>query len=93
MNDVCSEGGSNPESHRDTKQPVNEPDLPLNIGTGQPSHLPFAKHVHGFITLNCPSCRIECPESLLRIHTFLYESMVLLDDVVQVLHRSVPATA
>jgi len=47
--------------------------------------------VDRFITLNRSSRRLELAESLLGVHSSLDGAVVLLDDVVQVLHRPVPA--
>src|SRR5882757_3720310 len=63
---------------------MDEPALPDHIALRQPSDLPFADQMHRLITVNrphCPFCRSEpqtCGDPLLN------ESMILLDDVVQV---------
>ena len=62
-------------------------DIPL----GNPLDLAFAEHVHGFITLDCTPRRRKRPEPLLRIHTLLDGTVVLLNNVVQVLHLPVTA--
>ena len=44
-------------------------------------------HVHRFITLNGSLRRLEFSESLLGVYSPFDSAVVLLDDVVQVLHR------
>ena len=70
-----------------------EPDLPLNIRAAQPPNLSFPHHVHRFVSLDDSACRVKFTKTLLRIHSSLNRSVILFQDVVQVLYGSVPATA
>src|SRR5260370_42058928 len=74
------------------EQLVDELILTPNISPAHPSNLSLSHHVDRFITLNCSSRRLELSESLLGVHSSFDRSMVLLDDVVHVLHVSVPAS-
>ena len=73
------------------EQLVDELILTPNIRPVHPSNLSLPHHVDRFITLNRSSRRLELSESLLGVHSSFDRSMVLLDDVVQVLHGPVPA--
>ena len=64
--------------------------LTPNIGPAHSSNLSLPHHVDHFITLNRSSRGLEFSESLLGVHSSFDGAMVLLDNVVQVLHRSVP---
>jgi hypothetical protein len=73
---------------------VDELILTPNIGPAHPSNLSLPHHVDHFITLKRSSCGLELSESLFGVHSSFDGAMVLLDNVVQVLHGSVPtATA
>jgi hypothetical protein len=67
---------------RDAEDLMNETNVAGYIALGQPSHLPFFDHVHGFISgyrIYCPLHGAE-PEAG---HDPLFdESVVLLNDVV-----------
>jgi hypothetical protein len=79
---------------RQFEQVVDELILTPNILPAHPSNLSFSQHVDCFITLNRSSRRLELAESLLGVHSSFNRSMVLFDDVVQILHGPVPtATA
>src|SRR5271169_4872683 len=68
---------------------VDELNLPKKIISCHPSNLPLPDHVDGFVALNrSPSCP-EFSEALLGVHSTFDGSMILFDDVVQVLYRSV----
>ena len=76
------------------EQLVDELILTPNIRPAHPSNLSLSHHVDRFITLNRSSRRLELSESLLGVHSSFDRSMVLFDDVVQILHGPVPtATA
>jgi len=66
---------------------VDELILTPNISAAHPSNLSLAQHVDCFVTLNRSSRSPKFSESLLGIHSSFYGS----DDVVQILHRPVPA--
>jgi hypothetical protein len=67
--------------------------LTPNIFPVYPTILPFPDHVHGFVTLNGSLRRLEFSEPLLGVHPAFDRSVVLFQNVVQVLYGSVPATA
>ena len=73
------------------EQLVDELILTTNISPAHPSNLSLSQHVDRFITLNRSSRRLELAESLLGVHPSFDRSMVLFDDVVQILHGPVPA--
>jgi len=75
------------------EQLVDELILPADIVAADPPPLPFPNHVHRLITLNRSSRRLELSEPLLGVHTTFDRSVVLFQNVVQILHRSVPAAA
>jgi lysophospholipase L1-like esterase len=53
------------------------------------SNLPLPDHLHRFVALNRSPSRLEFSETLLGIHTTFDGAMILFENVVQVLHRSV----
>ena len=55
--------------------------------------LPLPDHVHGSVSLDRSPCRVEFTKALLGLHSSFDRSMILLQDVVQVLDRPVAATA
>jgi hypothetical protein len=71
----------------------DETDLTENIIPAHPSNLPLSDHVHRLIPLDRSPCRLEFPKSLLGVHSAFDRSMILFQDIVKVLHRSVPTTA
>jgi hypothetical protein len=77
-------------SGRQLEHVVDELILTPNIGPAHPSNLSLPHHVARFITMNRSPRGLELPESLLGVHPSFDGAMVLLDNVVQVLRRSVP---
>jgi hypothetical protein len=75
------------------EQPVDELNLPPNIRTAHPPHLPLPNHVHRLISLNRSPRRKEFTKALLGLHSSFDRSMILLQDVVQVLDRPMSAAA
>ena len=75
------------------EQLVDELNLSPTIRTAHPPRLPLSDHVHGLVALDRSPRRVECTKALLRRHASFDRSMILLHDVVQVLDRSVAATA
>src|ERR1035437_2752318 len=68
---------------------VDELNLPKKIISCHPSSLPLPDHVDCFVALNrSPSC-LEFSEALLGVHSTFDGSMILFQNVVQVLHGSV----
>jgi hypothetical protein len=72
---------------------VDELNLTPNIFPAYPTGLPLPDHVHGFVTLNGSLRRLEFSEPLLGVHPAFDRSVILLQDIVQLLHGSVPTTA
>ncbi len=70
---------------------VDELILTPHISPAHPSNLSLAQHVDRFISRNRSSGRLELSKSLLGIHSSFDGAVVLLDDVVQILHRPVTA--
>jgi hypothetical protein len=75
------------------KQLSDEPDLSPNIIAPHPPNLPLPNHVHRLIALNGSPGRVKFPEALLGVDPAFDRPMVLFDDVVQVLDRSMAAWA
>src|SRR3974390_966388 len=68
---------------------VDEPNLTKKIISCHPSTLPLPDHVDRFVALNRSPSRLEISKALLGIHSTFDGSMILFENVVQVLHRSV----
>ena len=56
-------------------------------------HRPFADHVHRLVNFNRSPRSSELAKALLGLHSSFYHSMILLQDVVQILDRSMAAAA
>src|SRR5271170_3765428 len=78
-------------SGRQIEQPVNEVILLANIIVADPPRLPLPHHVHSLISLYRSPGRLELAKALLGLHSSFDRSMILLQDVVQILDRSMPA--
>src|SRR6516162_6008805 len=68
---------------------VDELNLSKEIISCHPSSLPLPDHMNCFVALNRSPCRLEFSEALLGIHSTFDGSVILFENVVQVLHRSV----
>src|ERR1039457_947976 len=68
---------------------VDELNLSKKIISCHPSSLPLLDHVDCFVALNRSPSRLEFSEALLGVHSTFDGSMILFENVVQVLHRSV----
>ena len=68
---------------------VDEPNLSKKIISCYPLSLPLPDHVDRFVALNRSPSRLEFSEALLGVHSTFDGSMILFENVVQVLHRSV----
>jgi hypothetical protein len=68
---------------------ADEPNLSKKIISCDPSNLPLPDHVDCFVALNRSPSRLKFSEALLGIHSTFDGSMILFENVVQVLHRSV----
>src|SRR6476646_4708583 len=72
----------------ESEQFSNEPDLTPNVVSLHPPNLPLPHHVYRFIALNGSSGRLKFPEALLGVDPTVDRAVVLLEDVIQVLDRS-----
>ena len=70
---------------------MDESELTADISFAHPPNLPLAEHIHRLVTLNRPSRSLEFPEPLFGVYSTLDRSMVLFQDVVQVLYRPMSA--
>ena len=68
---------------------VDELNLSKKIISCHPSSLPLPDHVHCFVALNGSPSRLEFSEALLGVNSTFDGSMILFQNVVQALHRSV----
>src|SRR5450759_2770419 len=68
---------------------VDELNLTKKILSCQPSNLPLPDHVDCFVALNRSPSRLKFSEALLGVYSTFDGSMILFQNVVQVLHRSV----
>jgi hypothetical protein len=75
------------------EQLVDELILFANISVADPPCLPLVDHVHRFVSLNRSPGRAELAKVLLGLHSSFDRSMILLQDIVQVWHRSMAAAA
>ena len=75
------------------EQCVDELNLSPNIRTTHPSRRPLPDHVHGLVSSDRSPRHVEFAKALLRLYASFDRSMILLQDVVQVLDRPVAATA
>ncbi len=73
------------------EQAVDEPILLANIIVADPSRLALPDHVHSLVSRNrSPSC-VELAKALLGPHSSFDRSIILLQDIVQILNRPMPA--
>jgi type I restriction enzyme M protein len=75
------------------EQLSDEPDLGPNIIAPHPPNLPLPDHIHRLISLNRSPSRMKFPEALLSVDPAFDGSVILLDDVVQVLDGSMMTSA
>src|ERR1700693_3368595 len=68
---------------------VDELNLSKKVISCHPSSLPLPDHVDCFVALNRSPSRLEFSEALLGVHSTFDGSMILFENVVQVLHGSV----
>src|SRR5215472_8740634 len=78
---------------RQLEQPVDELILSVNIVAADPPRLPLPYHVYGLISGKRWPRGVERAKALLGLHAAFDRTMVLLEDVVQVLDRSMVAAA
>ena len=72
--------------------PIDELVLRQDVTVLHPSDLTFADLVNHFVALNRLSCTTELTKMLLGTDSLLDGTVILLQDVVQILNRTVPAT-
>ncbi len=80
-------------SGRQIEQFVDEPVLFPNILAADPPRLPLPDHVDRLASLNRSPGRLKFAKVLLGFHPAFDRSMILLQDVVKVLDRSMSAAA
>src|SRR5450759_4544900 len=68
---------------------VDELNLSKKIISCHPSNLPLPNHVDCFVALNRSPSRLEFSEALFGVYSTFDGSMILFENVVQVLHGSV----
>jgi hypothetical protein len=71
---------------------VDELNLTPKIIPVQPPNLTLPDHMDGFVALDRSTSCLEFSESLLGVYSTLDRSMVLFQDVVQVLYRPMSAS-
>jgi hypothetical protein len=71
---------------------VDELNLPNQIVSCHPSNLPLPYHVDCLIALNGLPSRLEFSKALFGVHSAFDGSMILLENVIQVLHGAVSTT-
>src|SRR5271169_1595858 len=74
---------------RQVEEAVDELNLTNKILSCYPSNLPLPDHVDGFVALNRSPSRLEFSEALLGVHATFDGSMILFENVVQVLYGPV----
>ena len=80
-------------SCRHLEQVVDELNLLPHIRTAHPPRLPLPDHVHGLVALDRSPRRLKLTKPLLGFHASFDRSVILFQDVVQVLDWPVAATA
>src|ERR1051325_545243 len=80
-------------SRRQTKDVFDEHSLVRAVCVSYVPHLSSAYHVHRFDPLKRSPCRTKGAESMARSKAPFYRSMILLEDVVQVLYWSTTITS
>jgi len=76
-------------SGRQIEKALDQLNLTKKIISCAPSTLPLTDHVDCLVSLNRSSSRLEFPEALLGVHSTFDSPMILFENVVQVLYRSV----
>src|SRR5215472_12154362 len=80
-------------SGRQIVQLVDELILLANISPADPPRLPLTDHVHRLVSRNRSPSGAELAKALLGLHAAFDRAMILLQDVVQILNRSMAAAA
>ena len=76
----------------ETKNPTDELVLRQDVTLLHPSGLTFADLVDHLVTLNRPSCTTKLTKMLLGTDPLLDGTVILVQDVIQILNWTVPAT-
>jgi hypothetical protein len=84
--------GTAATSGSQAERPVDEPVPRSDVTFLHPPNLPLANPMHRLVTLNRPPRTTELTKMLLSPDPLLDRAMILLQDVVQILSRTVPAT-
>jgi hypothetical protein len=74
------------------EEAVDELNLPKQIISCHPPNLPLPDHVNCFVALNGLPGRLEFSKALFGVHSTFDGSMILFEDVIQVLHGAVSTT-
>src|SRR6202166_803767 len=93
MTEEASRGTGGAVSAPQIEQLIDELILLANSIAADPACLPLADHVHRLVSLYRSPGRLELAKVLLGLHSSFDRSMILLQDVVQILHRSMAAAA
>jgi len=75
------------------EQLVDELILVANIIGADPPRLPLADHMYSLVSGNRSPCCVELTKVLLGLHAAFDRAMILLQDVIQILDRSMVAAA
>ena len=75
------------------EQLVDELILLANIIVADPPRLPLPDHMDSLVSRNRSPCCSELAKALFGLHSSFDRSMILLQDVVQILHRSMATAA
>ena len=76
----------------EAKRPIDELVLCADVASLHPANLSLPDLVHRLVTLNRPPRTTELTKVLLGTDSSLDCTVILLQDVVQILNRTVPAT-
>ena len=90
---VCRKASFDGDSGCHFKEFVDEPILTADVIPAQPPHLAFPNYAHRLVALNRSSRSLEFAKPLLGLHSPFDRTMILLDDVVQILDGSVATPA
>lgn len=69
----------------DLKHVCDEFDLPFDVALFYPLNLPLPYHIHYFVSLYCSPCRVERIKPKPWLDKPLYKTMVLFNNVIEIL--------
>ena len=84
---------TNQVSGRQLEQLVDEPILLTNISGADPPRLPLANHMIRLVAGNASPRGVKLAKALFGVHALFDRTMILFQDVVQILDRPVAAAA